>query len=49
MALEFMITDNQISIYRSRAGRHFFGTENDILPDFGSVEKKNWRPIMSKF
>ena len=25
------------SLYRSRAGRHFYGTENDIWADLGPV------------
>ena len=40
------------SLYRSRAGRHFYGTENVILADFGLVgdpEKKMGGPIMSNF
>ena len=33
------------SLYRSRAGRHFYGTENEIWAGFGPVgntEKKKW-------
>ena len=33
------------SLYRSRAGRHFYGTENMIWAGFGlvgSTEKNNW-------
>ena len=40
------------SLYRSRAGRHFYGTENEIWLGFGLVgnaEKKNEGPIMSNF
>ena len=29
------------SLYRSRAGRHFYGTENVIWP-IGNTEKKFW-------
>ena len=39
------------SLYRSRAGRHFYGTENEIWAGFGPVgntEKKNGQ-IMSYF
>ena len=45
------------SLYRSREGRHFYGTENAILAGFGPVgntEKKVWadyeqllRPVFS--
>ena len=40
------------SLYRSRAGRHFYGTENVIWADFwpvGNTEKKMGGPIMSNF
>ena len=40
------------SLYRSRAGRHFYGTEYEIWADFGPVgntEKKYGGPIMSNF
>ena len=33
------------SLFRSRAGSHFYGTEYEIWADFGPVgntEKKNW-------
>ena len=43
---------NPKSLYRSRAGRHFYGTENEIWAGFGPVgdtEKKNWGPIMTNF
>ena len=36
-------------IYRSRAGRHFYGTENEIWTGFGPIgllKKKDWGPIM---
>ena len=39
------------SLYRSRAGRHFYGTENVIWAGFGPIgntEKKSWA-IMSNF
>ena len=39
------------SLYRSRAGSHFYGTEYDIWAVLGPVcnaEKKIW-PIMSNF
>jgi hypothetical protein len=28
------------SLYKSRAGRHFYGTENEIWAGFGNTEKK---------
>ena len=40
------------SLYRSRAGSHFYGTEYEIWADFGPVgntEKKSFGPIMSNF
>ena len=40
------------SLYRSRAGRHFFETENMIWAGFGPIgntEKKKFGPIMSNF
>ena len=40
------------SLYRSRAGRHFYGTENEIwagIGTAGNTEKKMGGPIMSKF
>ena len=40
------------SLYRSRAGRHFFETENMIWAGFepiGNTEKKMFGPIMSNF
>ena len=40
------------SLYKSHAGRHFYGTENVIWAGFmpvGSVEKKSGGPIMSNF
>ena len=40
------------SLYRSRSGRHFYGTENEIWPGLGPVgntEKQNRGPIMSNF
>ena len=39
------------SLYRSRAGRHFYGTENVIWADFGPVgnTEKKIGPIMSNF
>jgi hypothetical protein len=40
------------SLYRSRAGRHFYGTENEIWAGFGPVgntEEKNCGLIMSNF
>ena len=40
------------SLYRSRAGNHFYGTEYDIWADFGPVgntEKTSFGPIMSNF
>ena len=36
------------SLYRSRAQRHFYGTENYIWAGFGPVgntEKKNWNQL----
>jgi hypothetical protein len=39
-------------LYRSRAGRHFYGTENEIWAGFGPVgntEEKNCGLIMSNF
>ena len=44
----FFLFEN--SIYRSRAGRHFYGTENDIWAGVGPVgnNEKNWGPIMSR-
>ena len=40
------------SLYRSRAGSHFYGTEYEIWTDFGLVgntEKKNWGPNFFMF
>ena len=40
------------SLYRSRAGRHFYGTENVIwagIGPIGNTEKKKFGPIMSNF
>ena len=40
------------SLYRSHAGRHFYGTENVIWAGFGLIgntEKKKFGPIMSNF
>ena len=39
------------SLYRSRAGSHFFGTESEIWADFGLVgsTEKILGPIMSNF
>ena len=38
------------SLYGSRAGRHFYGTENEIWAGFGPVgNNKNMGPIMSNF
>ena len=40
------------SLYRSRAGRHFYGAENVIWAGFGQIgntEKKKIGPIMSNF
>jgi hypothetical protein len=40
------------SFYRSRAGRHFYGTENEIWAGFGpdgNTEKTIWGPIMNNF
>ena len=39
------------SLYRSRAGRHFYGTENVIWAGFGPVgnTEKKIGPIMSNF
>jgi hypothetical protein len=38
------------SLYRSRAGRHFFGTENEIWAGFGPVAntKNKFGPIMEQ-
>ena len=38
-------------LYRSLAGRHFYGTENEIWAGFGLVgnTEKNWGPIMGNF
>ena len=36
-------------MYRSHAGRHFYGEEKDIWAGLGPVgnnEKKNWRLVM---
>ena len=40
------------SLYRSRAGRHFYETGNVIWAGFGLIgntEKKKFGPIMSNF
>ena len=41
------------SLYRSSAGRHFYGTENVILAVFGLIGNTYWKkkfgPIMSNF
>ena len=39
------------SLYRSRAGRHFYETEYEIWADFGPVgnTEKKTGPIMSNF
>ena len=40
------------SLYRSRVGRHFYGTENVIWAGFwpiGNTEKTNFGQIMSNF
>ena len=39
------------SLYRSRARRHFYGTENEIWAGFGPVcnTEKKWGRIMSNF
>ena len=39
------------SLYRSRGGRHFYGTENEIWASFGPVgnTEKKIGPIMSDF
>jgi hypothetical protein len=39
------------SLYRSRAGGHFYGTENEIWAGFWLVgnTKKKFEPIMSNF
>ena len=40
------------SLYRSRAGRHFYGTENVIWADFGPVgntEKKSLGRLWATF
>ena len=51
----FIELGNQIdltqSLYRSRAGRHFYGTENVISAGLGPVgnTEKKFGPIMSNF
>ena len=37
------------SLYRSRTGRHFYGTEIGFWAGFGQYWKKKFRPIMSNF
>ena len=40
------------SLYRSRAGTHFYGTENVIwagIGPIGNTEKKKFGPIMTNF
>ena len=39
------------SLYESCAGRHFYGTENEIWAGFGPVgsTEKEWRTLMSNF
>ena len=40
------------SLHKRRAGRHFYGTENEIWAGFGPVgntEKKRFGLIMSNF
>ena len=40
------------SLYRSRAGRHFYGTENEIWAGFGPVdntEKQIWGRLWATF
>jgi hypothetical protein len=52
MRTNFPLTVRPQSLYRSRAGRHFYGAENEICAGFGLIgntEKKNWGPIMSNF
>ena len=39
------------SLYRSRAGKHFYGTENEIWAGFGPmvILKKNWGRLWATF